>query len=66
MTKDIGGLFLSFNEPSHYDYDTTEGNTTDGLQGGRKIDLQLRCTYLGVKTYMTLTTEKSNIHRTRL
>ena len=28
---------------------TTEGNTTDDLQGGRKIDHQLRCTCLESK-----------------
>ena len=45
---------------------TTKGNTTDDLQGSRQIDHQLRLTCLGVQTYMTPTTEKSNTHRTRL
>ena len=66
---------LSFNKHSHYVAESikqkqhpqclgryilgTRRNTNDDLQGGRKIDHQLRCTCFGVQTYTTPTTEKS-------
>ena len=51
---------------SRYILYTTEENTTDDLQIGRKIDHQLHCTCLESKPTRHQLHTHSNIHRTRL